>query len=213
MLFVFCFSRTHLFQGDDHGAGSKGVPGGAVVRWVEVRLHDVVDGEGGEDGPALGWRFTLLHGVPLHQGSLLLLPYVLLPRPNLKHTLFTLTLVMNDMLLQELFTCIRLSCCTLYAQNLSRAIVWDHHAGSPYLLALSLTPCDLPLCMSLEKSWYICALYKSINLLPIKAAGKILQGDVCEEVWGRRNMLYLFDFYLNSTPYSCNHPIFPLGDQ
>lgn len=78
------FFRTRLFQGDDHGAGSEGVPGGAVVGRVEVGLHDVIDGEGGEDGSTLGWRFTLLHGVPLHQGALLLLPHVLLPRPNLK---------------------------------------------------------------------------------------------------------------------------------
>ena len=63
--------RTRLFQGDDHGAGSEGVPGGAVVGRVEVRLHDVVDGEGGEDGPALRWGFALLHSVPLHQGALI----------------------------------------------------------------------------------------------------------------------------------------------
>lgn len=80
--------HTRLLQGDDHRAGSEGVPGGAVVGGVEVRLHDVVDGEGGEDGPALGWGFTLLHGVPLHQGALLLLPNVLLPRPNLKRTFY-----------------------------------------------------------------------------------------------------------------------------
>lgn len=78
--------HTRLLQGDDHGAGSEGVPGGAVVGRVEVRLHDVVDGEGGEDGAALRLRFTLLHRVPLHQGALLLLPHILLPRPNLKHT-------------------------------------------------------------------------------------------------------------------------------
>ena len=82
---VILFFHTRLLQGDDHRPGSEGVPGGAVVRRVEVRLHDVVDGEGGEDGPALGRRFALLHSVPLHQGALLLLPHVLLPRPDLKH--------------------------------------------------------------------------------------------------------------------------------
>lgn len=79
------FFHTCLLQGDDHGAGPKGVPCGAVVRRVEVRLHDVVDGERGENSPALGRRFTLLHGVPLHQGAFLLLPHILLPCPDLKH--------------------------------------------------------------------------------------------------------------------------------
>lgn len=81
----FCLIRTSFLQGDDHGARAEGVPGGAVVGRVEVGLHDVVDGEGGEDGSALGRRLTLLHRVPLHQGALLLLPHVLLPRPDLRH--------------------------------------------------------------------------------------------------------------------------------
>lgn len=81
---VFCLTRTCFLQGDDHGARAEGVPGGAVVGRVEVGLHDVVDGEGGEDGSALGRRLALLHRVPLHQGALLLLPHVLLPRPDLQ---------------------------------------------------------------------------------------------------------------------------------
>lgn len=81
---VFCLIRTCFLQGDDHGARAEGIPGGAVVGRVEVGLHDVVDGEGGEDGSALGRRLTLLHRIPLHQGALLLLPHVLLPRPDLQ---------------------------------------------------------------------------------------------------------------------------------
>lgn len=84
-LLTFCLIRTCFLQGDDHGARAEGVPGGAVVGRVEVGLHDVVDGEGGEDGSALGRRLTLLHRVPLHQGTLLLLPHVLLPCPDLQH--------------------------------------------------------------------------------------------------------------------------------
>lgn len=45
---------TLLFQRDDHGPGAEGVPGRAVVRGQEVRRHHVVDGERGEDAPALG---------------------------------------------------------------------------------------------------------------------------------------------------------------
>lgn len=91
-MYSYCFHTppspclTRLLQGDDHGARSEGVPGGAVVRRVEVGLHDVVDGERGEDGSALGRRLALLHGVPLHQGALLFLPHILLPRPDLEHT-------------------------------------------------------------------------------------------------------------------------------
>lgn len=58
--------HTLLLQCDNHGARSEGVPGSAVVRGVEVWLHDIVDGQGGENSPALRWRFTLLHCVPLH---------------------------------------------------------------------------------------------------------------------------------------------------
>lgn len=74
---------------------------------MEVRLHDVVDGEGGEDGSALGRRLTLLHRVPLHQGALLLLPHVLLPCPDLQHK-FRITGLLaradvepTDMMIQE----------------------------------------------------------------------------------------------------------------
>lgn len=77
---------TVLLQGDDHGAGSEGVPGRTVVGGVEVGLHDVVDGEGGEDSAPLGLGLALLHRVPLQQCPLLLLPHVLLPRPHLRHT-------------------------------------------------------------------------------------------------------------------------------
>lgn len=84
-LLLFVSGHTSLLQGDDHGPGSEGVPGGTVVGGQEVSLHDVVDGEGGEDSPSLRQRFTLLHRVPLQQSPLLLLPYVLLPRPHLKH--------------------------------------------------------------------------------------------------------------------------------
>lgn len=77
---------TLFLQGDNHSARSEGVPGSAVVGGVEIRLHDIVDGEGGEDGSALGRRFALFHSVPLHQGPLLLLPHILLPSPNLEHT-------------------------------------------------------------------------------------------------------------------------------
>lgn len=76
---------TRLLQCDDHGSRAKGVPGRAVVRGQEVRLHHVVDGERGEDAPALGGGLALLHCVPLQQRSFLLLPHVLLPGPNLKH--------------------------------------------------------------------------------------------------------------------------------
>lgn len=78
--------HTLLHQGDDHGAGAKRIPGRAVVGGQEVGLHHIVDGEGGEDAAALGRRFALLHGVPLQQRPLLLLPYVLLPRPHLHQT-------------------------------------------------------------------------------------------------------------------------------
>ena len=75
---------TVLLQGDDHGAGSEGVPGRTVVGGVEVGLHHVVDGEGGEDSAPLGLGLALLHSVPLQQSPFLLLPHVLLPRPNLQ---------------------------------------------------------------------------------------------------------------------------------
>lgn len=82
---------------------------------MEVRLHDIVDGECGEDGATLGWRFTLLHGVPLHQGALLLLPHVLLPRPHLKHTFERVYLASNpssDM--DDQYTCAKVGDCIFY---------------------------------------------------------------------------------------------------
>lgn len=78
--------HTGLLQRDDHGARSERVPGRAVVGGQEVRLHHVIDGEGGEDAAALRGWFALLHRVPLQQRPLLLLPHVLLPRPHLQHT-------------------------------------------------------------------------------------------------------------------------------
>ncbi len=46
--------HTCLLQRDDHCAGAERVPRRAVVGGQEVRLHYVVDGEGGEDAAALG---------------------------------------------------------------------------------------------------------------------------------------------------------------
>lgn len=43
---------TSLFQLDDGCAWAKAVPGGAVVVGLKVGLHDVVDGERGQDPTA-----------------------------------------------------------------------------------------------------------------------------------------------------------------
>lgn len=68
---------TFLLQLDDGGARSEAVPGRAVVAGLEVGVHDVVDGEGGEDPAA---RVSPLHRVPLQRPCL---QNVLLPGPRL----------------------------------------------------------------------------------------------------------------------------------
>ena len=68
---------TSLFQLDDGRARAEAVPGGAVVVGLKVGLHDVVDGERGQDPTA---RVGPLHRVAF-QGPHL--QEVLLPCPGL----------------------------------------------------------------------------------------------------------------------------------